>query len=97
MQEDGDRYEALKASIRLIFDRHKGRYGYRRVTAQLRQDGSMVNHKLVQRLMQELGLKSLVRPKKYCSYLNANNVIAENLLDRRFQAALLHKCRPQLA
>ena len=86
MQEGGERYEALKASIRSIFDRHKGRYGYRRVTAQLRQDGSTVNHKLVQRLMQELGLKSLVRPKKYRSYLNANHVIAENLLDRRFQA-----------
>ena len=32
------------------------RYGYRRITAQLREDGIIVNHKKVMRLMKEHGL-----------------------------------------
>lgn len=38
------------------------RYGYRRVAAQLRHDGLIVNHKKVMRLMKENGLS--VRPRK---------------------------------
>ena len=38
------------------------RYGYRRVTAQLRHEGRIVNHKKVMRLMQENGLT--VRPRR---------------------------------
>lgn len=37
------------------------RYGYRRVTAQLRRDGVVVNHKRVQRIMRENGLACKVR------------------------------------
>ena len=37
-------------------------YGYRRVTAQLRAEGTLVNHKKVMRLMQEHGLT--VRPRR---------------------------------
>ena len=62
-----DRHAALKAAIKAIFDSNKGRYGYRRVTAQLRLLGQRVNHKTVQSLMAGMGLKSLVRPKKYRS------------------------------
>jgi putative transposase len=36
------------------------RYGYRRVTAQLRAEGTMINHKTVSRIMRENGLQ--VRP-----------------------------------
>lgn len=87
VQQAGDRYASLKARIHAVYERHKGRYGYRRITAELRRAGSTVNHKTVQRLMQMLGLKSLVRPKKYRSYrakqFNAN---VPNLLQQRFQA-----------
>ena len=38
------------------------RYGYRRVTAQLRHEGRIVNHKKVMRLMKENGLT--VRPRR---------------------------------
>jgi putative transposase len=38
------------------------RYGYRRVTAQLRRDGFMVNHKRAMRIMREEGLS--VRPRR---------------------------------
>lgn len=36
-----------------------GRYGYRRVTALLRNQGWIVNHKRVERIWREEGLKSL--------------------------------------
>ena len=32
----GDKYVGLKAKIRELFERHKGRYGYRRITAAIR-------------------------------------------------------------
>lgn len=48
--------------------------------------GLVINHKVVQRLMQELGLKSVVRPKKYRSYRSENHVKVPNLLNREFTA-----------
>ena len=81
-----DHYVSLKAHIQAIYDCHKGRYGYRRITAALRQAGETVNHKTVQRLMQQLGLKSLVRPKRYCAYRGSVGRLAPNMLNRQFQA-----------
>jgi putative transposase len=81
-----DKYEQLKGQIRTIFNVHKGRYGYRRITAGLRQLGHKVNHKTVQRLMGMLGLKSLVRPKKYRSFKGEVGAAAPNALRRRFKA-----------
>lgn len=84
--QTGDRYASLKASICALYERHKGRYGYRRITDALRSAGTAVNHKTVQRLMQLLGLKSLVRPKRYRSYRGQFNARVPNVLDRQFQA-----------
>lgn len=83
--EAGDKYAALKERIRAIYERHKGRYGYRRITAELCRVGQTINHKTVQRLMQEMGLKSLVRPKRYRSY-RGQCTTTPNLLDRQFGA-----------
>lgn len=82
----GDPHQQLKVQIRTIFERHKGRYGYRRITAALRQLGERVNHKKVQRVMGTLGLKSLVRPKKYRSFKGEVGQAAPNVLQRRFKA-----------
>ena len=81
-----DKHAVLKDSIKTIFAVHKGRYGYRRITAALRHLGQCVNHKTVQRLMVQMGLKSLVRPKKYRSYKGNAGHIAPNLLKRQFRA-----------
>lgn len=86
-----DRHAVLKTSIRSIFDAHKGRYGYRRVTAALRGLGQSINHKTVQRLMVEMGLKSLVRPKKYRSYKGQTGRIAPDMIKRRFSAEHMHE------
>jgi putative transposase len=82
-----DKHKQLKETIRAVFDRHKGRYGYRRVTAAVRQLGQRANHKTVQRLMGTLGLKSLVRPKKYRSFKGEIGHAAPNKLQRRFEAS----------
>lgn len=82
----GDKYADLKASISAIYDRHKGRYGYRRITAEMARSGQATNHKTVQRLMQCLGLKSLVRPKKYRSF-RGETASVPNLLNRQFEAS----------
>jgi putative transposase len=81
-----DKYDAIKLRIRTIYDKHHGRYGYRRVTAAIRQLGELINHKTVQRLMKLLGLKSLVRPKKYRSFQGNVGLAAPNLLQRDFKA-----------
>ena len=81
-----DRHAAMKATIKSIFEDHKGRYGYRRVTAAIRGLGETVNHKTVQRLMVEMGLKSLVRPKKYRSYKGQTGRVAPDLIQRQFSA-----------
>ena len=81
-----DRHAALKGRIRSTFVAHKGRYGYRRVTAALRAAGEIVNHKTVQRLMGELELRSTVRPKKYRSYRGEAGRIAPDLVKRQFTA-----------
>lgn len=82
----GDKHRARKERIQAIFTQHQGRYGYRRITAAIRQSGERINHKTVQRLMGKLGLKSLVRPKKYRSYRGEVGRMAPNLLQRQFDA-----------
>ena len=81
-----DKYKAVKAEIAAIYHENKGRYGYRRITAELRKRKFSVNHKTVQRLMKELGLVCCVRMKKYRSYKGEVGKIAPNLLNRDFHA-----------
>ncbi len=81
-----DKHEQTKARIKAVYARHHGRYGYRRVTAAIRQMGQAINPKTVQRLMGQLQLKSLVRPKKYRSYKGTVGCVAPNLLQREFEA-----------
>ncbi|KQW51166.1 integrase [Pelomonas sp. Root662] len=82
-----DKYAATKDLIKSVYDQHKGRYGYRRITATLRRLGTVINHKTVQRLMDELQLKSIVRPKKYRSYRGQVGKVAPNVLERNFSAS----------
>ena len=76
----------MKEEITAIFHENKGRYGYRRITAELRNRNIYLNHKTVQRLMQKLGLVCRVRMKKYRSYKGEVGKIAPNLLNRNFHA-----------
>ena len=69
-----------------VYHAEKGLYGYRRVTAAIRNTGVRVNKKVVERLMNTLGLCSIVRPKKYRAYKGVVGEIAPNLLERNFIA-----------
>ncbi len=81
-----DKYAQIKEEITKIFHENKGRYGYRRVTTVLKNQGFTINHKTVQRLMKELGLACRVRMKKYRSYKGEQGATAPNLLNREFTA-----------
>lgn len=81
-----DKYFELKELIKHIYHKHKGRYGYRRITDELNNQGVVINHKTILRLMKSLGLKSVIRVKKYKSYKGEQGKIAPNLLQRNFKA-----------
>ena len=85
-EESADKYAQTKAEIQAIFHNNKGRYGYRRITDELRNRGFSLNHKTVQRLMKELGLVCRVRMKRYRSYKGEVGKIADNELNREFRA-----------
>lgn len=81
-----DKYEQVKIQINKVYHAHKGRFGYRRITLQLKRVGMAINHKTVFRLMGEMRLKSLIRIKKYRSYRGKLGKIAPNILNRNFKA-----------
>lgn len=89
-----DKDSDLKKTIQDIYTEHKGRYGYHRVHLELKNRGLHVNHKKVQRLMTELGLKARIRAKRrYNSYKGEIGKKADNLIKRQFKATQpLQKC-----
>jgi len=62
--DKSDKNHDIKDEIQAIFTEHKGNYGYRRMTLELRNRGFVVNHKKVQRLMKVLGLTT--KPMEKC-------------------------------
>ena len=83
----------LEAKIKAIRQSDKD-FGYRRIYGKLRQEGFLVNHKKVQRLVQKLGLqvKSFAhKSRKYNSYKGTVGRIAPNRLRRRFNTCIPHQ------
>lgn len=83
-----DKYKNIKKLIQHIYHKHKGRFGYRRITLEIKNKGILINHKTVLRLMKCLGLKSVIRIKKYKSYQGQQGKIAPNILKRNFKTAM---------
>lgn len=82
-----DKNKEVMIKIREIFFEHKRRYGYRRITLELRNQGYIVNHKKVKRLMKAMDLYSKIRKKrKYSSYKGEVGKIAEDRIQRKFRA-----------
>lgn len=82
-----DKNKEIIDKIKEIFINNKERYGYRRITLELRNQGYNVNHKKVYRIMVKLSLKPLKRNKrKYSSYKGTIGKIADNLIERNFNA-----------
>ncbi|WP_163104252.1 IS3 family transposase [Amedibacterium intestinale] len=63
-----------------IFYTHKERYGYRRITLELRNMGYTINHKKVKRLMSIMGLYGQTPKARYKSYKGDMNGTTKNLL-----------------
>lgn len=73
--------------IRQVKPQYTHKYGYRRITAKLKDDGFVVNHKHVLRIMEEHGWLSTYnnrRKRKYNSYKGTVGHVAKNLINRRF-------------
>jgi putative transposase len=79
------KHSEIKEQITKIYHENSGRYGYRRITLELRNRGYIINHKTVQRLLKSLGLLCRVRMKKYRSYRGEVGKIAPDLLGRDFE------------
>jgi putative transposase len=76
---------ALKARIGSVFKEHRGKYGSRRITKQLKDEGHQIGRYKARRLMRELGLKAKA-PKRYKVTTDSRHSfpVAANLLDRKF-------------
>lgn len=80
-----EKYINEKDVIKQIYHENKGRYGYRRITLELRNRGYHLNHKTVLKLMNECGIKCQVRIRKYRSYKGEIGRVAPNILNRKFK------------
>lgn len=78
--------DSIEEKVKYICHKHNYTYGYRKVTAELNKFSEIiVNHKKVQRIMQENGLNCRVKPKK--SKKPGNPFYkTDNLLQRNFNA-----------
>lgn len=54
--------EALEVFVAESFERHKGRYGYRRINCELRRSGIVVSEKRVLNAMRNSGLPPRAQP-----------------------------------
>lgn len=81
-----DKYKDERETVKSIFYENKGRYGYRRITAEMRNKGIIINHKTVQRLMKESGIKCQIRKVHYHSYRGEVGKTAPNIIARDFTA-----------
>lgn len=87
-----DKYKDIKNKILEIYYASNKRKGYRWITADLKKAGYNINHKTVLRLMQYLGIKSIVRVKKYNSYTGSvSGTAVENILQRDFSTTAINQ------
>lgn len=71
---------------RTLYEHHKGQYGYKRVALQLRDKGFPINHKTVQRLMADMGLKAKIKRAKFGLYKGEIGRVATNVIARDFKS-----------
>lgn len=84
-----DKNKEVINKIVSVFNEHSGKYGYRRVTEELRAQGYVINHKKVKRIMKELNLYGKVpKRQRYSSYKGTQGKIAEDHINRNFKADL---------
>ncbi|WP_419394394.1 IS3 family transposase [Cytobacillus praedii] len=83
--------QELGETIQSIFEEHNENYGYRRIQLELKNRGIIVNHKKVQRIMRELGLKGnkfTRKSRRYSSYKGTIGTVVKNRIHRRFNTTI---------
>jgi len=71
-QQPAEEELEVRSAIQQIALEHRRRYGYRRITAELRRRGMQVNHKRVVRIMREDSLLAL-QPKRFKVTTDSNH------------------------
>jgi transposase InsO family protein len=89
----------VRSAIQQVALQHRRRYGYRRVTAELKRRGMQVNHKRVARIMREDNLLAL-QPKEFVAttdskeslevYLNLSRRMRLNAADQLWVADITY-------
>jgi putative transposase len=80
------RDDQLKSAIKTIFNRNFGKYGYPRITKELKSQGYVINHKKVYRLMQDMKLRAIGKRRHYNSYRGTVGKIAPNIMEQQFHS-----------
>ncbi len=75
-----DGYDDIRASIKRIYEESKGQYGYRRICYALKNEGVVINHKTVQKLMAKMSIKAKRKKRHYHSYKGEVGKIAPNVM-----------------
>ena len=82
-----DSYLKVRPTLREVFDKAHGAYGYRRVRSILASKHDMhLSGKTVLKLMHQENRRCQIRRRKYRSYKGEIGLAAENLLDRNFSS-----------
>ena len=71
----------VRSAIQQIVVEHRRRYGYRRITAELRRRGMLVNHKRVARIMREDNLLA-VQPRAFVVTTNSHHQLEVYLISQ---------------
>ena len=79
-----ERNADLSSEIVSIFNENRKRYGVRRVHRELLNRGFLVNHKRVQRIMNQFALCGKRPKEKYHSYKGDVGKVADNIINRDF-------------
>lgn len=83
-----DKYITERQAIIELYEQNKQRYGYRRITLELHNNGIILNHKTVLKLMKSLNIRGKQRKnEQYHSYKGEVGKVAENILNRDFTAS----------
>ena len=74
-----DKYITERQAIIELYEQNKQRYGYRRITLELHNNGINLNHKTVLKLMKSLNIRGKQRKnEQYHSYKGEVGKVAEN-------------------
>jgi len=79
--------DQLTEQIKAIHTKKKRTYGCRKMTKEIRRSGKVVNHKRIERIMKQEGIRSKVAKKFKATTDSKHNLpVAENILNREFTA-----------